>query len=532
MEEDNPEVLQAPVTPGAPVGDLPPGAAALDRKARHRAPTPVVVCPEWIIAAALLVLVLALPRTSIRSMLWGIVVLVSMLGWGTVLGSWLFPRRTLDWGLRAALGLALIVAFGGLLAVVHLVSITSSIAVVLVGLVCLAWRDVRRTPATSTSTQGKVQSATWSLRNRPSFVIATVGLVYCYLISVGNSAFCPWDDNIAYIEFAQQMLGSGTLIEPFSVRRIAALGGQTYLHALGLALGDIPNLHLVDGGIAVIILAGLVQGYSRRRLRAHGFGEMIALLLVVVSSLLSKPQNIASEFTGCVCFLGLLRMMKEEDAGPRFGWRSATMLAPFPAAAMTLRASNLVAAAVIPGLGLLYFARQAPKADRWAWAIQECRIMFVTVLLLAPWWILSLRSCGTFLYPLFLGWGAPDFAFFSPIPLVDRLRFVAFCVLTQGGFFFLAGALLMTRRSQRIVKVFLLGGGLGALAIIWAFAPSDSADGVARYHFAIVFPCLLALCLELIPALAICRRRGAGAVDVDGPSDRSPRFGRVCNLIY
>jgi len=506
MREDNRQLPHAPATAGASLGDLPQGAAALDGEGRYSTPAPVVVHPEWVIAAALLVLVLALPRSPIRSMLWGIVVLVSMIGWGTAIGSWLLPRRTLDRGLRAALGMALVVVLGGLLAVVQLVSITSSIAVVLAGLACLAWCEVRRTKAASS--EGKVRSATRFHRRRASYVIATVGLALCYLISVGNSSFHPWDDNIAYIEFARQMLGSGTLLEPFSLRRIAALGGQTYLHAIGLAVGAIPNLHMVDDGIAVIILAGLVHGYSRRRLRSHEFGEMIALLLVVLFGLLFKRRNLASEFTGCVCFLGLLRVMKEEDdAGPRLGWRSASMLALFPAAAMTLRASNLVAAAVIPALGLYYFARQAPKADRWAWAVQACRIIFVTVLLLAPWWALSLRSCGTFLYPLVLGWGTPDFALFAPIPLVDRLRFVAFCVVTQGGFFFLAGAFTMTRRSQRIVKVFLLGGGIGALAIIWEIAPSDYSSGTARYHFPIVFPCLLGLCLELIPAFAIYRLR-------------------------
>jgi hypothetical protein len=513
MQKGASDISFPPATLVIPPGESPRGLAEPD-KSKRRGMLPPAVGSGLLVAVAAVACALAitLPCTPIRSTLWGLLVLAAMIGYGTALGGCLFPQRALDWGLRAALGLALVLVLGGLLAVFHLVSVASSIAVVLVGLGYLARHEVRR--ASVISRPGRTAATTRLRRHRPFFVLGTLGLASLlavrYLMAVGNPDFNPGDDTVAYLEFATQMLGSGTLIEPLSLRRITALGGQSYLDALVLARGAVPNLHVLDDGIALLILAGLVRGYSRRRTRAQWIGEMFALLLLVI--ILRPSINMASALTGCVCFFGLLRMLREEDAGQWLGWRSAAALALFPAAAVTLRQSHLVAAAVIPTLGLLLFARQVPRADRWAWAGQAVRIALVGVALLVPWWILSLRSCGTFLFPLVVGWG--ERALMPAIPLVDRLRFVAKAITFRGGMisspltFFAAGALMRGRRSQRLVKVFLLGSALGALAIIWGGAHycGDVWD-TSRYQFPVVLPCVLAVCLEAIPALADRRWR-------------------------
>jgi hypothetical protein len=526
MRQDTSENPSPPVARVAPLGEMPRGATGPDESKGRGMLPPAAGSALAVAVAAAFALAVILPATPIRSTLWGLLVLAAMIGYGTALGAWLYPRRGLDWGLRAALGMASVIALGGLLAALHLVSVASSAAVVLAGLGCLAFHEARR--ASVTSRPPEDGDAARPRHRRPLVVTGTLLiaslLAYRYLFSVGNAKFDPWDDNIAYFEFAKQMLASGTLIEPFSVRRIAALGGQTYLHSLALARGALPNLHVVDNGIALLILVGLVLGYSRRGGRAQRVAELAALLLIVTVPRL--PYNIASEFTGCVCFFGLLRVLREEDdAGRRLGWRGAAALALFPAAAMTLRQSNLVAAAVVPALGLLHFARQAPRADRRAWAVQAARTAIVAVALLVPWWVLSLRSCGTFLYPLFVGWGKRDFGLMGTVPLVSRLRFVAGPLISGGGgslipallAFFIAGAFLAGRRSQALVKVFLLGGALGALAIMWGIAPIDDTSSAARYHFAVVFPCVLAVCLEAIPALADWRRRGRAWVTLIAP---------------
>ncbi len=476
-------------------------------------------------AFAACLLALALPGAPFRSTLWGLAVLAAMIGYGTALGSWLFPRCAFDWGLRAALGLAFVIVLGGLLAALCLVSVASSIAVVLVGLGYLGRHEVRR--AWALSHTGNAARTPRSRRNRPFLVIGTIGLAslfaLCYLMSVGDPNINLWDDSVAYLEFAPQMLGSGTLIEPFSLRRITALGGQSYLDALVLARAAVSSLHVVDEGIALLILAGLVWGYARCRTGAERIGEMSALLLLLI--ILRPSHNMATSFTGCVCFFGLLRVLKEQDeAGRRLGWRSAAGLALFPAAAVTLRQTHLVPATVITGLGLLLFAMQAPRADRWRWAGQAVRVALVGAALLAPWWILSLRSCGTFLFPLLVGGGGHEVSLMPAIPLADRLRFVARATLFREGTisspltFFLAGALMTGRRSQHVLKVFLLGCALSALAMSWGAAPFCGDFGTtSRYQLPVILPCVLAVCLETIPALAERQWRERAPVDRIAP---------------
>lgn len=510
MQESTSDISSPPTSLVISLGKSPRSLVEPDKGERRGVLPPAVgsVLPVTVAVVAC-VLALALPCASIRSTLWGLLVLAAMIGYGTELGGWLFPQRVLDWGLRAALGLAFVIVLGGLLAVFRLVSVASSIAVVLLGLGGLVRHEVRR--ASALSHTGRTAATMRPRRHRPFFVIGTLGFAslfaICYLMSVGDPVFNDWDDPVAYLELVTQMLGSGTLIEPFSLRRITSLGGQTYLDALVLARGAVPNLHVLDDGIALLILVGLVRGYSRRRMRAQRIGEMFALLLLVI--ILRPSHNMATSFTGCVCFFGLLRVLKEEeDAGRRLGWRSAAALALFPAAAVTLRQTHLVAAAVIPTLGLLLFARQVPRADRWAWAGQTVKVALVGVALLVPWWILSLRSCGTFLFPLIVGGGGPEVSLMPAMPFVERLRFVGRAVLFREGMisspltFFVAGALMRGRRSQQVVKIFLLGGALSALAMSWGAAPFCGDFGVtSRYQIPVVLPCVLAVCLEAIPAL-------------------------------
>src|SRR4051812_39636435 len=53
---------------------------------------------------------------------WGLAILMSFVGWGSGLAMLLYPARRLDWGLRGALGMAISLAIGGILAVLSAVS--------------------------------------------------------------------------------------------------------------------------------------------------------------------------------------------------------------------------------------------------------------------------------------------------------------------------------------------------------------------------------------------------------------------------
>jgi hypothetical protein len=53
---------------------------------------------------------------------WGIWIVISFIGWGTAINRLLFPQHRVDWGQRAAWGIAWSVIFGGLLNVTWTIS--------------------------------------------------------------------------------------------------------------------------------------------------------------------------------------------------------------------------------------------------------------------------------------------------------------------------------------------------------------------------------------------------------------------------
>src|SRR5580658_7395591 len=108
--------------------------------------------------AALALLFLDAPLRSSRPLLattlWVALILLSWLGWGSALAILLFPRRRLDWGLRAALGMATVLMLGGILGAARLVSSASILTLVALGLAALGLDaiqygkiDVRRAKA-------------------------------------------------------------------------------------------------------------------------------------------------------------------------------------------------------------------------------------------------------------------------------------------------------------------------------------------------------------------------------------------------
>src|SRR4051794_39112225 len=74
---------------------------------------------------------------------WGFVLLASFAGWGLVVGRWLREDGPPDWGLAIARGIALLVAIGGFLNGLGVISAGLVLSLVGIGLVILAARVLR-----------------------------------------------------------------------------------------------------------------------------------------------------------------------------------------------------------------------------------------------------------------------------------------------------------------------------------------------------------------------------------------------------
>jgi hypothetical protein len=185
---------------------------------------------------------------------WGICIIVSLIGWGGAINRILFPEYRVDWGQRAAWGIAWSVIFGGLLNVTWTISQTTILIYIFSGAVYAiidAWRN-------KTSIADELNRLINDFKQNIFLAIGTViaflltAVQYCSSVAWYN--FNLYDDYHAYFVFPHKMLQIGSLgADPFSERRlVSSLGGQSFLHTFSLSLLDERSLYLIDPGLSLI----------------------------------------------------------------------------------------------------------------------------------------------------------------------------------------------------------------------------------------------------------------------------------------
>jgi hypothetical protein len=217
------------------------------------------------------------------------------------------------------------------------------------------------------------------------------------------------DDYLAYMAFPRRMLETGTFLDPFSVRRIAAYGGNSFLQAQIQIVGAEGNSHLLDIGLCPLIIAALVLGHLRPR-RHRDFA--VAMLLVWGILSIEIPRtNTMSALTGATLFLALFRTMAAADDDRSSGkWEIVTAITA--AAVSTIRATYWPAA--LGALVLAELAKALETKGHWGWHVRRlARVLGYFILCLAPWMILHFLSSHSFLYPLMLGNHQPNYTIFS-----------------------------------------------------------------------------------------------------------------------
>ncbi len=230
---------------------------------------------------------------------WGVAVLMSWVGWGTLMGMGVSKEERFDWGLRAAWGMAGTLAVGGVLVAVHLATVVVLQALVLGGVAVwgLIVFGVKRRRV-----EGGVE---WRWK-----VPVLLLVVVAYLGSVGatSSVDLNWSDDLPiYLPLVKRMVQTGGLEEPFSLRRMSSYGGQLFLQGEVMAVGSESNAMVVDKGLALVVVLGLVWGMFLRAGRWRGWIVLGVGLLVV---LVDVPRvNTQSQVTGVVLFLGLMRTL-------------------------------------------------------------------------------------------------------------------------------------------------------------------------------------------------------------------------------
>ncbi|MCA9587291.1 MAG: hypothetical protein KC657_18315 [Myxococcales bacterium] len=476
---------------GALLASLPPWRQALPAALVGAL---VVVALAWVVPGR--------PRNPLaETSVWAALVVVAFAGWGSLVRFFVAPASPVDLGLRTAWGAGLVCALGGAFMVPALMVRTTALVLVELGVVLALVALARE----HTAVAQRFRFAARFSRREPALlvvclVVAGVVLVHC-LGAVADWHTNPYDDDIAYLAFAKKLSDTGTLIEPFSFRRLSAYGGQTlFLEIVGVRA--VPSqAHTFDRAVCVVIIALLVLGHRARRRRTSVLFVVSTLLMLVTMT--SIAINTASYFSGVAFFLALFRTLAwadEADRGPsRAPWKVALPLALVSVAACTLRQNYLPVPAL--ALGASYVMRFRKTRGTLRERVTEPLVAAaMSLALLVPWFIVSWQSSRTFLYPVMAG------TFHKPLALNasgwNLFREVAFQAdvavtglpLVTLGLFLLAAAFVVEPEARRPLGSLCVGAVGGFVALVHGLTQSD-AQNIGRYAFAFVIAFAIAVAL-------------------------------------
>jgi hypothetical protein len=301
----------------------------------------------------------------------------------------------------------------------------------------------------------------------------------------------PYDDDVAYYPFAKQLLERGTLMEPFSFRRMSTLGGQAFFHALMLLRVSPLHLNVFDRAVCFALAAALLASH-----RVGGRAVPVFARIASVAFLVALPNtsiNSASYYSGLAFFLAFFQTLELMRDAPSEDWRAAARrampLALVGAALATLRQNYQLVVAAVVVLSYASFAYRWRASSRFRRALVEGAVAAGLVgLFVLPWLILLYRSNQTFLFPLMKG------TFRAGVDVRSK-------TMTAFGFvrlfvdvwlkpdpihtlplFMLVGLYLRQDGPRRPLASQWIAGFVSLLFLTWAFSLSD-ADNLTRYSF-------------------------------------------------
>jgi hypothetical protein len=318
-------------------------------------------------------------------------VLVAFVGWGSltcrVIGRY-FARGGLrcDLGLQAGIGLAVticvfgfVVAAGGYSRPVLVAWLVTGLSAAVVGEILPRFRDVWLTG--------------------PGYVL-TAGLG---LLAASQTAFAlraaPWnscDDDVAYLYLVRRLIATGSMLEPFSQRRIASYGGQTALQGIVVDFLGNRAVQIFDLVAAPLLIFLLFVAPRRRVSVAAGGGLLLMALLLSVNAQI----NLSPLYSAAALLLTGFRLCSQMADAPEDADRSgpAVGLGIVAAALLALRLNFLFPLIVVLALTTLLCLRGLHVSARVVLIAGAVAVGGVSGWALALW-----RSSRTFLFPIMAG---------------------------------------------------------------------------------------------------------------------------------
>ena len=352
-----------------------------------------------------------------RGMVWAGALLFSYDGWGRAVAYGL--KRTgrvqrTDLGLRLGWGVAATLLVGGIACMVHIAARPFLIGQITVGWALSVASRVIEPPPWMTDRRWRAFFGSRAFL----FVLglAAVGTLVEGMHGVAMTWTNMSDDEPLYFFLPQKLLATGTLYDPFDVRRMTSYGGQFYLHAQYLVAGPHHKLNVVDAGIGTFLVMAHVVSEAARAKTRRGQVLVGVLAVLLVLTIDSVRLNVGSLMTSFAAVVATHRTWCWIRRGETRTPLDLALVAVCGVTAFVLRTSCAVPVSMFFALSVGLDAWRSPR-PRWRLALQRVVLLgaaFFFVLL--PWLVLYRQSTGTLIYPLTHGNLTPGFAILKVEP--------------------------------------------------------------------------------------------------------------------
>jgi hypothetical protein len=361
-------------------------------------------------------------------LLWSLVIFASFWGYGEALRRALKRPEfdDLGWGLTAAWGMAVTLAIGGFLMMLSLAKAPILTGVVLLGAALAAYQalgsKLLADPAAKKGKKSKSsESAAELARPEPARKFHPSDWVLWFMVGLAFLCSIAWphqvdpnDDLICYLMLPERILQTGTLIEPFSLRRMGTLGGHSLLQALTMIVGTERAGHVTDSGFGMLIWFGILWGMLSKTAPGVWWLRFLVLFLAVF---LPVPRiNTMSSLTGTALLAALFVTLDRWSETKKTDWRSLLPIGLLVAAAASLRPIYLLPAAGVVGLfGIFMLMESLGKKSAASPSESKGGFPFLlgtgsfTLAFAASYMVVLWFSNGTIHYPPFKGFINPPF---------------------------------------------------------------------------------------------------------------------------
>jgi hypothetical protein len=423
------------------------------------------------------------------SALWGLALLAACVGWGRLVAAALGQRERAHVGLALVWGFAAVLALGGWLCLFGLAERSMLAALVAVGTLGIV---VPRP-------QLRVH---WSLPGALAAVSCAALLALTYATGCLDPRYQPGDDHVAYFLHAKQILETGTLLEPFSSRRMASYGGQSFLHAWLLVVAPVEHLNLLDKGVCRLAVGVALIAWALARPKRSLLSALA--IAFAVCTYPGPALNTSSIYSGVLAFAGLWMTLAACRREPGRPIANGILTGLVAAATLPLRQSYGLACALVVLLEHASRFRTAadPRQGRELLCAAGSALLCV-----GGWALLQQQSTGTAFFPLLVGFSNPEWGVLSADSFSEfgaaAMKLATW--LTLAWPLALCGLVLLCQRGLRPLAFTAL---VASVAHAWLLAHAQPSD-IARYTTAFVLPAILFATAESVEAMGAVRSRAA-----------------------